>query len=73
MAISQTNNAVPIIHVNDVDIYYEDSAPNDKQKPVKVFAHGLLWNTRMYDKQVIVVLRLIFGGQFNQIYDNGFF
>ncbi|MFZ3075172.1 MAG: alpha/beta fold hydrolase [Psychrobacter glacincola] len=43
---------MPIIHVNNVDIYYEDSAPNDNQKPVMVFAHGLLWNTRMYDKQV---------------------
>ena len=43
---------MPIINVNNVDIYYEDSAPNDKQKPVMVFAHGLLWNTGMYDKQV---------------------
>jgi pimeloyl-ACP methyl ester carboxylesterase len=49
-----TNKEVvmPMIHVNDVDIYYEDSAPNDKQKPVMVFAHGLLWNTRMFDKQI---------------------
>ena len=43
---------MPVINVNNVDIYYEDSAPDDKQKPVMVFAHGLLWNTRMYDKQV---------------------
>jgi len=43
---------MPMIHVNDIDIYYEDSAPNDKQKPIMVFAHGLLWNTRMFDKQV---------------------
>ena len=43
---------MPVINVNNVDIYYEDSAPEDKQKPVMVFAHGLLWNTRMYDKQV---------------------
>lgn len=43
---------MPIINVNNIDIYYEDSAPHDKQKPVMVFAHGLLWNTRMYDKQV---------------------
>ena len=43
---------MPTIKINDVNIYYEDSAPNDTQKPVMVFAHGLLWNTRMYDKQV---------------------
>lgn len=43
---------MPTIKINDVNIYYEDSAPNDSQKPVMVFAHGLLWNTRMYDKQV---------------------
>lgn len=43
---------MPIININNADIYYEDSAPNDMQKPIMVFAHGLLWNTRMYDKQV---------------------
>ncbi|MDN3399355.1 alpha/beta fold hydrolase [Psychrobacter sp. APC 3426] len=43
---------MPIININNADIYYEDSAPNDTQKPIMVFAHGLLWNTRMYDKQV---------------------
>ncbi len=43
---------MPTIKVNDVDIYYEDSAPNDTQKPVIVFAHGLLWSSQMYDKQV---------------------
>lgn len=43
---------MPIITVNNADIYYEDSAPEDVQKPVMVFAHGLLWSTRMYDKQV---------------------
>lgn len=43
---------MPTIKINNADIYYEDSAPNDIQKPVMVFAHGLLWNTRMYDKQV---------------------
>lgn len=43
---------MPTIKINNADIYYEDSAPNDGQKPVMVFAHGLLWNTRMYDKQV---------------------
>ena len=32
---------MPKIKVNDVDIYYEDSAPNVTQKPVIVFAHGL--------------------------------
>ena len=43
---------MPTIKVNDVDIYYEDSAPNNTQKPVIVFAHGLLWSSQMYDKQV---------------------
>ena len=38
--------------MNNVDIYYDDSAPDDKQKPVMVFAHGLLWNTQSYDKLV---------------------
>lgn len=43
---------MPHIQINDVSIYYEDSAPNDEHKPVMMFAHGLLWSTRMYDKQV---------------------
>ncbi|WP_367103714.1 alpha/beta fold hydrolase [uncultured Psychrobacter sp.] len=43
---------MPQIQINKATIYYEDSAPNDQQKPVIVFAHGLLWSTRMYDKQV---------------------
>ncbi len=43
---------MPTITINNADIYYEDSAPNDSQKPVIVFAHGLLWSGRMYDKQV---------------------
>ena len=43
---------MPKINVNNADIYYEDSAPNDTTKPVLVFAHGLLWSTRMYDEQV---------------------
>lgn len=43
---------MPIIKVNDAKLYYEDSAPDDQQKPVMVFAHGLLWNTRLFDKQV---------------------
>lgn len=43
---------MPIINVNNVELYYEDSAPNDKQKPIMVFAHGLLWNTHLFDKQV---------------------
>ena len=43
---------MPIINVNNADIYYEDSAPNDTQKPVIVFAHGLLWSSQMYEKQV---------------------
>lgn len=43
---------MPIIKINNADIYYEDSAPNDHKKPVMVFAHGMLWSSRMYDKQV---------------------
>lgn len=43
---------MPTIKINNANIHYDDSAPNDKQKPVIVFAHGLLWSTRIYDKQV---------------------
>ncbi len=43
---------MPFVHANNVDIYYEDSAPNDSSKPVLLFAHGLLWSTQLYDKQV---------------------
>lgn len=43
---------MPKITVNNADIYFEDSAPDDTSKPIIVFAHGLLWNTRIYDKQV---------------------
>ena len=43
---------MPNIQINDTNLYYEDSAPDDEQKPVLVFAHGLLWSTRLYDKQV---------------------
>ncbi len=43
---------MPHIQVNGANIYYEDSAPKDTQKPVMVFAHGLLWSTRLYAKQV---------------------
>ena len=43
---------MPNIQLNNADIYYEDSAPNDTQKPVMLFAHGLLWSTKIYDKQV---------------------
>ncbi len=43
---------MPHIKVNETDIYYEDSAPANTKKPIMVFAHGLLWSTRMYDKQI---------------------
>lgn len=43
---------MPTMPLNTVTIYYEDSAPNDTTKPVMVFAHGLLWSTKIYDKQV---------------------
>ena len=43
---------MPYITVNGANLYYEDSAPDDTAKPVLMFAHGLLWSTRMYDKQV---------------------
>ena len=36
---------------NSVSLYYEDSSPTS-DKPVMLFAHGLLWSTRLYDKQV---------------------
>lgn len=49
---------MPTININNAEIYYEDSAPNESElpleqrKPVMLFAHGLLWGTHMYDKQV---------------------
>lgn len=43
---------MPQVELNDASIYYEDSAPNDNSKPVIVFAHGLLWNLKMFDSQV---------------------
>lgn len=43
---------MPMIQINNADIYYEDSAPDNQKKPVMVFAHGLLWSTQMYDKQI---------------------
>lgn len=49
---------MPTLFINGAQIYYEDSAPNqdnlpqDQQKPVLLFAHGLLWGTHLYDKQV---------------------
>lgn len=49
---------MPTLSINGAQIYYEDSAPNqdnlpqDQQKPVLLFAHGLLWGTHLYDKQV---------------------
>lgn len=49
---------MPIISLNGAEIYYEDSAPEqadfplEQRKPVLLFAHGLLWGTHLYDKQV---------------------
>nr|WP_317198577.1 alpha/beta hydrolase [uncultured Psychrobacter sp.] len=43
---------MPFIKINNTNIYYEDSAPDDQQKPVMLFAHGLLWNTRLFENQV---------------------
>lgn len=43
---------MPQVELNGASIYYEDSAPNDNSKPVIVFAHGLLWNLKMFDPQV---------------------
>lgn len=58
---------MPHIKVNNCSIYYEDSelqgvdnganksAGNVSEstgKPVMMFAHGLLWSTRLYDAQV---------------------
>lgn len=50
-------------------LYYEDTAPNDTQKPVVFFAHGLLWSCRMWDAQVSALqneyrcIRMDFRGQ----------
>lgn len=43
---------MPHITINDASIYYEDSDPHDTQKPIIVWAHGLLWSTKMFDQQV---------------------
>jgi len=49
---------MPYITLNNAHIYYEDSAPNESRfepqyrKPVMLFAHGLLWGTPLFDKQV---------------------
>jgi pimeloyl-ACP methyl ester carboxylesterase len=40
---------MPHLHVNGANLYYEDTG--GKVGPV-VLAHGLLWNCRMYDRQV---------------------
>lgn len=40
---------MPIINVNGVDIYYEDTK---KGKDIIIFAHGLLFSCRMFDKQI---------------------
>lgn len=50
-------------------IYYEDTAPDNQDKPVIFFAHGLLWSCRMWDDQVKVLekryrcIRMDFRGQ----------
>lgn len=60
---------MPHITLNNAKLYYEDSAPNDKNKPVIYFAHGLLWSCRMWDDQVKVLkqhyrcIRMDFRGQ----------
>lgn len=46
---------MPQIEINGAMLYYEDSAataPMDDEKPVIVFAHGLLWSLRMFDDQI---------------------
>lgn len=43
---------MPNVQLNNTTIYYEDSAPNDTAKPFMLFAHGLLWSTKIYDAQV---------------------
>lgn len=42
---------MPHITLNNAAVYYQDSAPQSN-KPVMLFAHGLLWNTHLYDHQV---------------------
>lgn len=45
---------MPLIHVNGVDLHYEDSGvPAGVPNPQTIiFSHGLLWSGRMYDPQV---------------------
>lgn len=40
---------MPIVQLNGVNIHYEDTKIG---KETIIFAHGLLWNCRMFDKQV---------------------
>src|SRR5688572_30136086 len=40
---------MPMLTVNGTQLYYEDSGGSGE--PV-VFSHGLLWDTRLFDKQV---------------------
>lgn len=43
---------MPTLTINNAKIHYLDSDPNNTDKPVMVFAHGLLWGTHLYDNQV---------------------
>lgn len=42
---------MPHLTINNVSLYYEDSSPIS-DKPVMLFAHGLLWSTRLFDQQI---------------------
>lgn len=49
---------MPKITVNKACLYYQDTAPEqdslpvEQRKPVMLFAHGLLWGTFLYHKQI---------------------
>jgi len=47
---------MPIIKIRDTEIFYRDTDPDnnnsDAKKETIVFAHGLLWDHRMFDDQI---------------------
>jgi len=44
---------MPIIKIRDTEIFYSDTDPsNDNNKETIIFAHGLLWDHRMFDDQI---------------------
>ena len=43
---------MPFIKINDISLYYEEHGSGTE---TIVFAHGLLWSSRMFDKQIALL------------------